>query len=68
MIELTFEEMLNKREQLKTLDKYLTGKGILAEFTCPNCSTEQPVPQIENEGESYTQVCCKYGCGYIELN
>lgn len=68
MVEITFEEMLNKKEQLKTIDKHTTGAGIFAEFTCPSCSTSQPVPQIENEGENWTQVHCKYGCGYIEIN
>lgn len=56
-------------KQIKTRKKYIReyANG-WNEFNCPSCSTEQPIPQIENPGEEQTQVHCNYGCGYIFLD
>jgi hypothetical protein len=36
---------------------------------CPSCKSDGgQFMEIENPGESWTQVHCAYGCGYINLD
>jgi len=54
-------------QQQRTLNKFIKGTGITAEFQCPQCGTDQNIPAVENPCEEMTQIRCKYGCGFVFL-
>ena len=49
----------------KTIHYYTANGG----DTCPNCkSNGGQFLDIENPGDSWTQVWCAYGCGFLNLD
>ena len=49
----------------KTTHYYATDGGDI----CPSCKSKGgQLLNIENPGESWTQVWCSYGCGFLNLD